>query len=357
MKAARQQGLLGFGSSMLANSGWSTQRPSLGAALGQSVMAGSQMQQQAQQQALQQQLLKQKMNQTENPFGKINVGDFTPESLEAFTQSVRAGAPNYTLLRKANTDSGVATRERKIADAKSTLGMTDEEAVKYVDGYIDLTTDPLGNRVLVDTTNGSARLLQPTGAEPSPVTPPAPAVEPGDLAFDPGEGTGALAWAKSFYNKFPGQLPFMPVLQDVETAAQRLRYTQRDAVRALAISSRPPVIEQEGLKALVPSPLDFQQNPKAAQANMASFVDILGQQYAADMADSKNAMLPTQVRNEVARRANELQRIIRSVLNDRAADELLSHYTTPQQAPNGPQSQHPPEIQEIMNRWNPQGAK
>jgi hypothetical protein len=74
MKAARQQGLLGFGSSMLANSGWSTQRPSLGASLGQSVMAGSQMQQQAQQQALQQQLLKRQMNAPRDGF-TLNPGD------------------------------------------------------------------------------------------------------------------------------------------------------------------------------------------------------------------------------------------------------------------------------------------
>lgn len=74
LKAAKQQGLLGFGSAMLANSGWSTQRPSLGAALGQGVMAGSQMQQQAQQQALQGELLKRKMNAPGEGF-TLNPGD------------------------------------------------------------------------------------------------------------------------------------------------------------------------------------------------------------------------------------------------------------------------------------------
>lgn len=336
LKAARQHGMLGAGAAMMAGGGWSQQPRTMGQQLGQGLLGGMQMQGQAMNQMATLGLAQQTRQQQERALTMQEAAANQPKREE-----VKIGDRIVTVLRypdgsmepladapRWNQQQGQGgVREQKIQDAMSTLGLSRAEAVKLADGYTRLTTDELGNRVLTDMTQGGrSRLLEVEGGvrppDPSPHTPFAP----NNLAFDPAEGTGAAASAKGLWNRTLGQVPLLPVFQTAETAAQHLRFVERDVIKALGSSGRPPVVEQQRIMAMIPTSMDWTQNPRAAQQNMASLADLLGMQYAADLSDSRDPMLPQKVRTDAVARSREVARVLRNILEPDSVNKLLGHY-------------------------------
>jgi hypothetical protein len=232
--------------------------------------------------------------------------------------------PSFTAMSDDAT-SAIQTREAKIQDYQNTYGVTRGEAIGLVDGQLRLTTDEQGNRVLTDLTRGGrSRLLEVEGiGDPGP----APTV-PGrtgrtDLTFDPAKGTGVAGTGRLWWNRTVGQIPGFKTFSEAEDVAQKLRIVERDAVLAMAVSSRPPVIEQERIASLVPQPGDWLQNPEAARDRMASFVDLMMAQYYADRRAGKDRTLDSKVRADVGRRANEIRNIVGRLVTQERLDELF----------------------------------
>ncbi len=156
---------------------------------------------------------------------------------------------------------------------------------------------------------------------PPPVADPA---EIEDLSIDVAAGTGAWASMLALYNKTAGQLPFLPIAKGPEQAAAQLRVLERDAIRALASSGRPPVIEQQRIMAVIPGALEWFENPEVAQLQTTNFVDLMMQQYSDDLRFSSDPSNPEDVRNSSRERANNIESIIRRVLVPDAANAMFN---------------------------------
>jgi hypothetical protein len=259
----------------------------------------------------------------------------SPESAKGATdlgkarQDLEAGLideSQYNALSEGilDKDEGPADqRERKIAQYQENFGLSENEAIRAVDSVF--TTDANGNSILFDPITGESELLTPSYGDSSDQNPKEydPA-ETEDLAIDVAGGTGAWASMLSAYNKTVGQLPFLPIAEGPEQAAAELRVLERDAIRALASSGRPPVIEQQRIMAVIPQALSFFENPEVAQLQTTNFVDLMMQQYSDDIRFSKDPSNPEKVRNTSRERANNIESIIRRVLKPDAANSMFS---------------------------------
>ena len=121
-------------------------------------------------------------------------------------------------------------------------------------------------------------------------------------------------------------------------------------IKALASSSRPPVVEQERILAAIPDAMAWNQNPRIAQQRLAEATDLLGQQYAADLQDSQDPSLSREVRRQAQVRAREISRIISTTLKPEAATVWKQHFQDPQaQAPQEQGDAVP--IESLIEKW------
>lgn len=213
-------------------------------------------------------------------------------------------------------------RARKIKEYQELFSLSVEDATKAVDARAMM--DEKGNLITYDPITGTGKLVDVDTGEEQPViqAPSGTALE--DLAFDPGAGTGFGASLIGLWNSTVGQIPFMPVGETAEEAAQNLRVLERDAISALASSGRPPVVEQQRIMAIVPQGMDWFQNPEVAQFKMTNFVDLMMNQYVDDMRYSQDRTNPKSVRETSAERGNRIESIVRRVLTPEAAEAMFS---------------------------------
>jgi hypothetical protein len=219
-------------------------------------------------------------------------------------------------LSKGGDSGGV--RGQKISDAMAVLGLNEAEATKLVDGYMKLSTDNMsGMRTLTDLTTGDMRVLEPSNVQQSPpILPMGPvSTHHTDLSFDPSNATGVVATAMNLYNNTLGQVPKLPTIQGPERDAQKMRVLERDIVKALSSSSRPPVIEQQSITSMLPQPFEWFENPQIADEKVASVVELLMEQYHADAVVANNVMTPKAEKADRQRRMNEIRRTLSSVVS------------------------------------------
>lgn len=216
-------------------------------------------------------------------------------------------------------------RERKIAQYMEIFGMNRADAIRAVDSQVLM--DETGNLRLFDPTSGTGSFIN-TDNEMSPVdtaqTTPEATIE--DLAYDPGKGTGFGASFIGMWNSTVGQLPFMPVGTETEEIAQNLRLLERDAIRALGSSGRPPVVEQNRIAALVPDAMAWSENPEVARGKMVNFVNLMMNQYTDDMRFAADRSNPKEVRDTSRERANNIQSIMQRLLVPEAAEAMFSSF-------------------------------
>jgi hypothetical protein len=209
--------------------------------------------------------------------------------------------------------------EEKIQDLMNTMNMTRPEAVEMVNTSTFIEPNS-GNTIRYNPITKTAEVIDVAFPEPPapPTTPPE--VSPEDLSFDVATGTGAFAAMRNIYSSTLGQLPFLPAALQTEEAAQRLRLLERDAIKALATSNRPALVEQARILAALPSPLDFFQNPEVAQESLANFVDLMGQNYVDDLKYSGDISNPKKERETSEARARATERTIKSLLKQDFSD-------------------------------------
>lgn len=220
-------------------------------------------------------------------------------------------------------ESAADQRERKVEQYQEFFDMSREEAIVAADSIF--TTDANGNSILYNPIDGTSKLLTPSygdneGAPPQEYDP----TDVEDLDIDVTGGTGAYASMLAMYNKTVGQLPFLPIAEGPEQAAQELRFLERDAIKALASSGRPPVIEQQRIMSVIPQALSFFENPEVAQLQTANFIDMMMQQYSDDMRFSKDPANPEDVRNSSRERSNQIEGIVRRLLKPDAANSMFN---------------------------------
>jgi hypothetical protein len=215
-------------------------------------------------------------------------------------------------------------REAEIQDIMATFpGTTRQDAVRAITERT--ITDPIsgnlmrynpitqtGSIVEMDIPSDTVQLGTPMRAEFE------------DLAFDPGKGTGFASSFIGLYNSTLGQIPILPISSSRSDAAQNLRILERDAINALATSSRPAVVEQERIIQALPQAMDWFENPREAQSKTLSFIDLMTQQYVDDRRYASNARNPRTLREESSRRAGEVERIIGRVLTPDAAEQMFA---------------------------------
>ena len=228
-------------------------------------------------------------------------------------------------LDRNRAEGQPSAREARIADTMQTLGVARDEAVKLTDGLMRLTTDDKGNRVLTDLSTGRSRLLEIEAPAPPPRMERPPATDIDELSFDPGEGTGFGATFLGAWNSTFGQIPILPIAQGPEEAAQKLRILERDAIRALASSGRPPVVEQERIIAALPRGMEWFENPEVATFKAASFVDLMVDQYIDDLRFRNDPTNPKDGRDAASERSRQVEGIIRRMLTEDAANQLFQY--------------------------------
>lgn len=217
------------------------------------------------------------------------------------------------------TPPKLSAYEEKIQDLIGTMGITRSEAVEMVNTRTFVEPNS-GNVISYNEITGEAEVIDVDFPEPPPDPTTAPDVDPQDLSFDVGTGTGLFAGIRNFYSSTVGQLPFLPSALKTEEAAQRLRFLERDAISSLATTTRPSVVEQARILATIPQALDFSQNPEVAQESLANFVDLMGQVYVDDVKYSNDISNPKGERDKSEARARAVQRTINSLLKKDASD-------------------------------------
>lgn len=239
---------------------------------------------------------------------------------------LEAGTPEFQEFMRhggaAPATGGLADqRARKIDEYQKLFGMSVEDATTAVDSQTMM--DDKGNLISFDPISGQGTLVDVDTGTERPVIQPPEGVAIEDLAFDPSQGTGFGASFLGLWNATLGQLPLAPVAKETEVAAQNLRVLERDAIRALASSGRPPVIEQQRIAALIPEAMSFTQNPEIAKYKMTNFVDLMMNQYIDDKRYKDDPSNPKSVREDSARRSQEIESIVRRVLTPQAADSMF----------------------------------
>lgn len=226
-------------------------------------------------------------------------------------------------LKETLGPEGVDQRERKINDYMDLFSLDRESAVKRVDSEVRL--DEQGNLIEYDPTSGSGRLVDVERTTESTQRPTLKPTELKDLGFDPAKGTGFGAAALNVYNSTLGQIPFAPTLgRDKAEASQKLRFLERDAINALATSQRPSVVEQERIMNIIPQADDWFENPDIARQDMTQFVDIMVNEYIADLRYADDPNNDRASRNASRSSARAVEGIMRRTLTPEAADEIFN---------------------------------
>jgi len=204
-------------------------------------------------------------------------------------------------------------------------GLTRDEAVQEAlsTSLIDPTT---GNVMTRNPVTGVSEVAEMRFPEP-PATGEVPQEGFGlttqDLRFDPGKGTGFATAVINTYNSVLGQVPFLPINLDRAEAVNSLANIQSDIIRAYSSSSRPPVVEQERLLAMVPSPNDMLKAPREANAQLLQLVDGLGEVYLDARKYSENPSVSKTLRSEAEEQVRLIERAMRKIVRKDVVDPII----------------------------------
>lgn len=203
-------------------------------------------------------------------------------------------------------------RQQKISDAMTDYNVSEKEARDIVDGRLKVQSDPLsGQTKLVNIATGTEKIV--TGAPP--VAEDAPAVEPPpeQTVFQSlDDAVGLVPGATEFIGQTFGQLAPELVEEDVVVARQKIRGLREKLIRALSLSGRPPVIEQQRLLDMLPS-LGPLESPENARASLKALHGMLSRQVMDDMAVYNDPATPKKSRSEAFERARGIQSTLREL--------------------------------------------
>lgn len=236
------------------------------------------------------------------------------------TAEQAALAATDRLLPKPGDD--LSDRQQEIQDVMRVFRINEEEAMTVL--LTQRYTDPItGNQFKFDPILGIASKITPDYGEGSGerfYSMPGTSIEM--LNPEIGEGTGGVAWAKSTFNAWAGQLGF-DRFEDVDGNVQKLRFLQNSIVSAMAKDDRVPLLQQQRILSLVPDPLNIPTNPDVARDDLALLVDLLGNQYVADKRMLASPETSRGDRQELTQRSAAFEGILTQILQPDAANYLL----------------------------------
>jgi len=245
----------------------------------------------------------------------------------------------------AQPEGSVREREARIKEYMD-LGMSRPQAIERLDAQY--MTDPVtGNLIAINRATGQATIPEVRTAAPPARIPAPPSVTEEQLAFDPGKGTGLAASFLGLWNSTVGQAPFARTFMGAETAAQQLTFLERDAIKSMATSDRPPVIEQERILQALPQAMDWAENPATARSKLMSFIDLMTTQYVDDLRYSQNQRMPKDVRESSAERARAVEALIGRVLTPEAGKAMFDSLRSVEQSTQSIQQATPEQLQAI----------
>ena len=254
-------------------------------------------------------------------------------------------------MKLAGQQPRMSEREQKIADIMQTHGVDRQTASNIANNVESVVTDPvLGRTSIVNRITGEQRQLRaatPRGMEVADATPQMPpragtgmgaggdpAARQRPWAFDDVDrATGPLSFLSGLWNSTVAN--FAPsALTDEGTAVaqQNLRTLSQGLIAALAISSRPPIIEQQRIEKMIPSAGAFFENPREAELSLAQLHGILGDQIASDQEALRRDTEPQDPGDQLdPKERSELRARVRQV------GDIMNLMGTP-----------PPELQEAV---------
>ena len=180
-----------------------------------------------------------------------------------------------------------------------------------------------------------------------------------DLAYDPGDATGGWASSQGAWNRTVGQLIPDWTAMGPEQAAQQTDIMRLNIMSALRSTNRPLVIEMNLVNSLLPDTMAFFQNPNVARQQTLQVLDLVGQQYMADMQAANDTTLSRNERAEHRQRAVQLLRGLQMGLQPEAVDrytDAVGAPPTPRRQGAGMQEmmQGPMEPQPIPEQQGPE---
>jgi len=223
-------------------------------------------------------------------------------------------------------DDRPSEREARIADLMATFGIDRKQAISAIETETFMNPET-GGMMTYNPMTREAKALETAIPYQPEFFEQFPEVTPEMLSFDVKKGTGMFSSALSLYDRTIGQVSPIQIPREYKEAEQVLRTLQRDAVRALSSSSRPPVMEMQQIARIIPQPNQYLENPETAQFQLLSFIDIMGTQYIQDLRDSRNPNSSRQVRAEAETRMSRIRSTLGLLLAPQALDTVFSSIT------------------------------
>lgn len=217
-------------------------------------------------------------------------------------------------------------RDRKIQGLMD-RGTPRNEAVDIVDRNLQVKLDPLsGEPFTINLATGDREAVG--GAPPQAPAAPVPEGGPEKTVFDRiGEGVGFGAVVSETISRTAGQI--VPSLADQETTQARtaIRGLREKLLQALAISGRPPVVEQTRLLENIPSTGVFESEPHAT-AQLTELHGQLSRQLMDDLTFGNNRSNPKKLREKALEQAFHIQNMLRELGSPPAGEDDFPQVTT-----------------------------
>jgi len=199
------------------------------------------------------------------------------------------------------------------------FSLSDAQDIAY--GNVDVVTDPLdGSTSLVNTVTGRTRPVdvQPSSPQSSDEAPESKDVESPSLTeeeqglLDNRLEVGLVPWLQEGASRTFGQFFDEANNPSVTEARTKIRQARQQLISALAVSGKPPVIEQQRIERNLPS-LGPLESPERARVQLETLLDDLSRQRQADLRSINNEELNPNLRSDIQERVNAVERMIRLV--------------------------------------------
>ena len=201
-------------------------------------------------------------------------------------------------------------RDRKIQELRE-RGFTRQESQDIADDRLKVKQDPLTKETyLINTATGEKTKA---GGQATPEEAPVEAKAPRKTVFDQiGEGVGVGAVFSEGLSRTAGQV--IPSMDSPEVTKARtdIRGLREKLLQALAISGRPPVVEQTRLLENIPSTGVFESEGHAT-AQLTALHGQLSRQLMDDLAYGNDEGNPVKLREKALEQAHHIQNMLREL--------------------------------------------
>ena len=243
-------------------------------------------------------------NEDDSKIGKVDPDQFTPESVQKFSQS-----NNFSDLKPTSSDKP-DQRTSKIANLV-TQGLSQEDAANLTDGIIKIETVPgTGSVRRINQITGEVDELQiNTGDKES-----TPSPSQGKTLFELADkGTGVVSGTLAFLSDTVGQIPGVAIAEQTIDARTRIKTATSDLIRALSINPRFPVGEINRIKEEIQLEPKLFSSSGAMKARMFALDGQLRLRAAQALRDSRDESLPDAIREQQAQNASAVSNFLQTM--------------------------------------------